>query len=46
MANIQVQQIHAEVEINKLTAKITFYVHLEDLEKYYRNGVIFVEKME
>ncbi len=38
------RQISADVEINKLTAKITFYVHLEDLENYYKDGHIFVEK--
>lgn len=40
------KQLSACVEINKLTAKITFYVHLEDLERYYKNGFIFVEKSE
>lgn len=40
------KQISACVEINKLTAKITFYVHLEDLERYYRNRFILVERSE
>lgn len=43
---ILLNQRPATVEINKLIATIKFDVYLEDLDKYYRNGFIFVEKKE
>ena len=42
----ELNQRPAKVEIGKMTAKITFEVFIEDLDKYYRKGCIFVEKRE
>lgn len=41
---VALTQRPAKVVIDKLTAKITFNVPIEDLDTYYRNGCIFVEQ--
>lgn len=43
---MMLQQRPATVKIDKLIAKITFDVYLEDLDNIYRNGFIFVERKE
>ena len=41
---MQPERILAKIEIDKLTAHITFSVNLEDIEKYVNNGFIIVQK--
>jgi len=44
--HLEIKRRHATVKLDNMVARITFNVHIDDLEKYYRNGFIFVEKKE
>lgn len=40
----KLKQRPATYEVNGMRAKISFNVHVDDLDKYYRNGHIIIEK--